>query len=45
MITKTRLWNVISQEMKIKYRLEAITESVMKKIKELETNNVENTNK
>ena len=45
MITKTKLWNLISQEMKTKHRLEMVTESVMKKIKELESRNVKNPNK
>ena len=45
MITKTRLWDLISSEMKTIKRLDEITETVMKKIKELEINNVENTNK
>jgi dUTPase len=45
MITKTKLWNLISTEMKTIKRLDEITETVMKKIKELETSNVENTNK
>ncbi len=45
MITKTKLWDLISSEMKNIKRLDEITETVMKKIKELETNNVENTNK
>jgi|TARA_R110000851_G_scaffold70195_11_gene156712 hypothetical protein len=45
MITKTKLWDLISSEMKTIKRLDEITETVMKKIKELETNNVENTNK
>ena len=44
MITKTKLWNLISTELKTIKRLDEITETVMKKIKELETNNVENTN-
>jgi len=45
MITKTKLWDLISSEMKTIKMLDEITETVMKKIKELETNNVENTNK
>jgi|10_taG_2_1085330.scaffolds.fasta_scaffold00223_14 hypothetical protein len=45
MITKTKLWNVISAEMKTKRRLEMVTESVMKKIKELETSDAKSTNK
>ena len=45
MITKTRLWNKISQEMKTTHRLKMITESVMKKIKELETRGAKSTNK
>ena len=44
MITKTKLWNLISSEMKAKKRLDDLTETIMKRIKELDKKDVENTN-
>ena len=45
MITKSKLWNRIVQEMKTRHRLEHLTLAVMKKIEELDSNNAKDTNK
>tara|TARA_R110002126_G_scaffold215860_2_gene361913 strand:+ start:71 stop:208 length:138 start_codon:yes stop_codon:yes gene_type:complete len=45
MITKTKLWSTIIEEMRAKRRLDKLTETIMKKIEELEVSDVERTNK
>ena len=44
MITKSKLWNIIVQEMKTKQRLDNLTQEVMKKIEELGTNDDKSAN-
>tara|TARA_R110002020_G_scaffold180824_1_gene375515 strand:+ start:63 stop:335 length:273 start_codon:yes stop_codon:yes gene_type:complete len=45
MITKTKLWNIISEELKNQRRLDIVTKSVMEKIKKLDIKDVKNPNK
>ena len=45
MITKTKIWGLIVEEMKTKQRLDKLTKIVMKKIENLEKEDVESANK
>jgi|13_taG_2_1085334.scaffolds.fasta_scaffold233610_2 hypothetical protein len=45
MITKTKIWGLIVEEMKTKQRLDNLTKIVMKKIENLEKEDVESANK
>lgn len=45
MIQHNKIWSLIVGEMKSSHQLDKLTESIMKKIQELDSKNVKSTNK